>query len=97
MSEDTDARPVELPGDPDSLEAEIDRRRRHLAATVDELVARAKPQALAREGAAELSSGLRSAVFTPEGTLRAVRLGAVVAAVVTLVALVLTARRRTGR
>lgn len=95
MSEDTKA--DELPSDPAALEAEIVRRREHLAATVDELVHRAKPQTLARESLSGLQSGARAAVLTPEGRPRTTRIAAVAAALVAFVALVLAARRRTGR
>ena len=82
-----------LPKDPVALERLIDARRQRLAATVDELVQRAQPRELARRGAADLNSRLHAAVYAPDGRLRVERVGAVAAAVVTLIALAVWRRR----
>ncbi len=88
--------PVRI-GDPASIEAEIARRREHLAATVDELVERTRPKALARQGVEEAKSRLRAATLTPEGELRTERLGAVAAAIAVFVVLSVVLRRRRRR
>jgi hypothetical protein len=85
-----------LPRDPVALELLISQRRDRLAATVDELVRRAQPREIARRGALGAVSRFRSATCTPDGQLRVERVGAAVAAVVTLVVLVLWRRRRSG-
>jgi hypothetical protein len=82
-----------LPADPAALERIIDERRRRLAATVDELVLRAQPKEIARRGASDVQARLRAAVYTDDGRLRVERVGAVAAAVVTLVALIVWRRR----
>jgi hypothetical protein len=82
-----------LPADPAALERIIDERRRRLAATVDELALRAQPREIARRGASDAQARLRAAVYTDDGRLRVERVGAVVAAVVTLVALIVWRRR----
>ena len=84
-------------GDPAAIEAEIARRREHLAATVDELVERANPRALAQRGVEDARGRLQAAVFTPTGELRTERVAAVAAAVAVLVLLrTLVRRRRKG-
>lgn len=93
MGEDTQ----ELPGDPDLLEAEIARRRERLAATIDELAARAKPQAIAHDAVAGAKATLTSVVRTPAGGLRITRIAAVAAALGALLALALAARQRRSR
>lgn len=82
-----------LPTDPAALERFIDARRERLAATVDELARRTRPQALARRASAGLRARLQSAAYTPDGRLRVERVGAVGAAVVTLLALAVWRRR----
>lgn len=81
-------------GDPAAIEAEIARRREHLAATVDELVERANPRALASRGVEDARGRLRAAVFTPTGELRTERVAAVAAAVAVLVLLRTLVRHR---
>lgn len=83
-----------LPSDPAALELLISQRRDRLAATVDELVRRAQPREIARRGARGAADRFRSATWTSDGQLRVERVGAAVAAVVTLLALVLWRRRR---
>ena len=82
-----------LPTDPAALERIIDERRRRLAATVDELALRAQPREIARRGACDAQARLRAAVYTDDGRLRVERVGAVAAAVVTLISLVVWRRR----
>lgn len=85
-----------LPEDPEQLEAVIAERRAHLADTVDELVGRTKPQALAKQGYAEARSGLVSATHTEDGDLRTERVAAVggAAALLVLLVIIRTVRRR---
>lgn len=82
-----------LPSDPAALEQLINSHRDRLAATVDELVQRTQPREIARRGAQDAASRFHAAVHTPDGRLRAERVGAVVAAVVTLLALIVWRRR----
>jgi hypothetical protein len=93
---DAGARPSAspLPGDPAALEALIARRRRDLAATIDELVVRAHPREIARRSAADARSRVRSFATTPEGQPRIERLVAVVAALIALLTLLGLARSR---
>lgn len=84
------------------LEAEIADRRAHLAQTVDELVARAQPKAIAQRSVADAKQRFAVATHTETGELRTERLAAVggaVLAVITLFALLRrrSARRRSGR
>jgi adenylate kinase len=85
-----------LPDDPEALEKIIDARRKHLAATVDELVVRAHPKEIARRTSADAKQRARTFVSDEQGQLRYERVGAIVAGVVVLVVLVVV-RRRTGR
>jgi hypothetical protein len=83
--------------DPSAIEAEIARRRDHLAATVDELARRAHPKAIARQGAADAKDRVRAAALTPQGELRIERLGALAAAAVVIIVLGALLRRRRRR
>ena len=85
-----------LPDDPDALERIIDARRRHLAETVDELVVRAHPKAIARRTTEDAKQRAVGLVSDDSGTLRYERVAAVAAAAVLLVVLVVV-RRRAGR
>lgn len=85
-----------LPRDPEALERAIEKRREHLAATVNELVVRAHPKEVARRSARSARHGLRGAAFTPEGHLRYERLAAVLAVVLVLSGLVTWRKRRSG-
>jgi phosphoenolpyruvate carboxylase len=85
-----------LPDDPEALEKIIDARRRHLAATVDELVVRAHPKEIARRTTADAKQRARTFVSDEQGQLRYERVGAIVAGAVVLVVLVVV-RRRAGR
>lgn len=84
-------------GDPATIEAEIVRRREHLAATVDELLVRVQPRNLARQGVDDAKGRLRAATLTDQGELRAERVGAVAAALAVFVVLSLLLRRRGRR
>jgi adenylate kinase len=85
-----------LPDDPEALEKIIDARRKHLAATVDELVVRAHPKEIARRTTADAKQRARTFVSDEQGQLRYERVGAIVAGAVVLVVLVVV-RRRAGR
>jgi hypothetical protein len=91
-----DSNGTKLPTDPEALERAIEKRREHLAATVNELVIRAHPKEVARRGARSARHGLRGAAFTPEGQLRYERLAAAVAVVLVLTGLVSWRRHRSG-
>ena len=83
------------PRSPAELEHAIEAKRAQLAATIDELSSRARPRELARRGLAGVTAKARGAVETPDGQLRAERVGAVAgAALVVLVALVWVRIRR---
>jgi len=83
-----------MPTDPAAIEAEIEARRTHLAATVDELVLRAQPKEIARKGAEYSKKRLRAATRTPDGQLRTERIAAVAGAALLLVVLAVWNRRR---
>lgn len=85
---------TQLPASTGELEREIQARRDHLAATIDELSARAKPQAIARSGAAGVAKRVNSATHAQDGSLRAERLAALGGAVVVLSGLLVWLRRR---
>jgi hypothetical protein len=89
--------PAGRSGDPAVIEAEIERRREHLAATVDELLERARPKAIARRGVADARLRVRTATLTPEGGVRVERVGALAAAVVAFLLLGAALRRRRRR
>jgi hypothetical protein len=85
---------VVMPTSPAALERAIAERRDHLAATLDELTARAQPKAIARRGAASVQEKVRALTHTPEGQLRTERLAAVAGAVVVLAGTFAYLRRR---
>jgi hypothetical protein len=80
--------------DPATLERELAARRARLAATVDELVQRSRPQEIARRTASGFAERLKSAVTTPEGSIRIERVIAITAAALAVVAVFGVARRR---
>jgi hypothetical protein len=86
-----------LPDTPEELEAAIAERRAHLADTVDELVGRAQPKALARRSYEDARMGLISATHTEDGRLRTERLAAIGGAALALVGLFALLRRRARR
>lgn len=88
---------VALPRDVKSLEDLIERRRASLAATVDELVVRARPKEITRRAAAGAKSRLQAFATTEDGDLRTERLAAVAGTAVAFVGLLLLRRSRRGR
>ncbi len=86
-----------LPSSPQEIEAAIAERRAHLADTVDELVQRAQPKAIAQRLVQDARRSLVSATHTDDGELRTERLVAVAGAVVALIALFTLLRRRSRR
>jgi len=86
-----------LPSSPQEIEATIAERRAHLADTVDELMQRAQPKAIARRSVRDAKASLVSATRTEDGELRTERVAAIVAAVVALLALLTLSRRRNRR
>lgn len=87
----TDTKP--LPQDPAELERTIEQGRERLAATVDELVRRTRPKALAQQASDDLAGRFRAAIRTEDGQLRVERLAAAGAAVAAIVALLVWRRR----
>jgi len=79
------------------LEAEIADRRAHLAKTVDELVARAKPRAIAQRSVAGAKQRFAAATRTETGALRTERLAAMGVALVAVIALFAVVRRASDR
>ena len=77
-----------------ALEQAIQDRRDHLAATIDELTARAQPKEIARRSAAGAQRWLHTRTHGPDGELRTERLAAVAGAVAIVGALILLRRRR---
>ena len=95
MSEKKPQSPDEtVSGTPSELEQQIQARRDHLAATIDELTSRAKPKELARRGAAVLSDRLQTVTHTPDGELRTERLAAVAGAFVVVAGVLVFIRGR---
>jgi hypothetical protein len=84
-----------MPESPAALEQAIQERRDHLAATIDELTARAKPQEIARRGAAGVQRKLQELTHGPDGQLRTERLAAVAGAIAILGGALVLLRRRT--
>ena len=93
MGADQRAGGTGLPDDPDALERIIDARRRHLAETVDELVVRAHPKAIARRTTEDAKQRAVGLVSDDAGNLRYERVAAVAAAALLLVVLVVVRRR----
>ncbi len=81
-------------GSPAALEEAIQERRDHLAATIDELAARAKPADIARRTAAGVQQKLRALTHGPDGRLRTERLSAVAGATAVLGVVMIVLRRR---
>ncbi len=84
-------------GTPAEIEAAIAERRAHLAQTVDELVQRAQPKAIAQRSVVDAKQRFAAATRTPDGDLRTERIAAVAAALLTLLTLVALLRRRSRR
>jgi hypothetical protein len=84
----------QVTGSPAELEKAIQARRDHLASTIDELTARAKPKELARRSAIGAQRKLQSLTHTPDGQLRTERLAAVAGAITVVTGLLVFLRRR---
>jgi hypothetical protein len=93
MGADQRAGGENLPDDPEALEKIIDDRRQRLAQTVDELVVRAHPKAIARRSANDAREKAIGFVTDERGELRYERVAAAAAAVVLLVVVVVVRRR----
>lgn len=78
-----------------TLERDLAERRAQLAATIDELLARSRPQEVARRSARTAKEKVGGAVRTPEGQIRVERVLAIAAAVAVSVTVMVVARRRT--
>ncbi|GAB6898548.1 DUF3618 domain-containing protein [Kineosporia succinea] len=83
-----------LNGSPTELELQIQARREHLAATIDELTTRAHPKDIARRTTAALSDKLQTVTHTPDGELRTERVAAVAGAVVAIAGVLVFIRGR---
>ena len=83
---------------PDAIEAEIAQTRAHLASTIDELTVRAHPREIVRRQKESAKAKFVDATHTPEGDLRAERVGAMAAAgaAVLVVLTILHRRHRRG-
>jgi hypothetical protein len=93
MGADQRAGGERLPDDPEALEKIIDDRRRHLAATVDELAVRAHPKEIARRSAEDARRRAIGFVTDERGELRYERVAAATVAVVLLVVIAVVRRR----
>ncbi len=87
----------DLPATPAEIEAAIDERRSHLAQTIDELVQRTQPKAIAQRSVVDAKQRFAAATRTESGELRTERVAAVAAAVVAVLAIVALLRRRRSR
>jgi hypothetical protein len=87
-------KPEGMPESPAALEKAIQDRRDHLAATIDELSARAKPKEIARRSMAEAQRRFRTLTHGSDGQLRTERLAAVAGAVTVLGGVMVLLRRR---
>jgi hypothetical protein len=81
----------------DEIEAEIAETRAHLARTIDELAVRTRPKEIALRQAASAKARFLDATHTPEGDLRAERVGAVAAGTAVLLVLAILHVRHHGR
>lgn len=79
--------------DPAAIEADIDATRQRLAATVDELSVRLRPQEIGRRSVQDVVSRVRTATTTADGALRTERVAAIAAAAVALLGFVVLGRR----
>jgi hypothetical protein len=86
-----------VPQSPAEIEAMIEERRDRLAATVDELVARTQPKALARRSLEGLRSAAHAAVWAETGRLRTQRLAIAGGSAVAVVAVMIVVHRGKAR
>jgi Protein of unknown function (DUF3618) len=94
-AKDAEAKDKEkLPSSPAALEQAIQDRRDHLAATIDELGARAKPKEIARRSAAGVVTRARTLTHGADGKLRTERLAAVAGAAAVVAGVLVFLRRR---
>jgi hypothetical protein len=89
-----EGKPGGTPESPAALEEAIQVRRDHLAATIDELTARAQPKEIVRRGAAGAQRRFLTLTHTPDGQLRTERLAAVAGAIAVLGGVLVLLRRR---
>jgi hypothetical protein len=83
----------------EAIDAEIAATRAHLASTIEELAIRTQPREIARRQAESAKTRFVEATHTPEGDLRAERIGALAAASAVLLGLAflhIHYRRRRG-
>ncbi|MFI7586771.1 DUF3618 domain-containing protein [Spongisporangium articulatum] len=83
-----------MASDAETLEQEIKARREHLAATIDELAARTKPQALVKSGLSGVGQKAKTVTHGPDGQLRIERVVVSVAASLIVTGVVVWLRRR---
>ncbi len=86
-----------LPQNPAQIEAMIAERRDRLAGTVDELVARAHPRAIAQRSVDDAKQRFVAATRTEDGALRTQRVAAVAGSTVVVLGLMVWNRRRLAR
>ena len=98
MAEQTSPPPDQASPSPDEIEAEIAETRAHLASTIDELTVRSHPREIMRRQKESAKAKFVDAIHTPEGDLRAERVGAMAAAgaAVLVVLTILHRRHRRG-
>ena len=94
MAKDKKPAAEAVPSSPTELEQEIAARREHLAATIDELSARTRPQALVRSGVSGVTGKVYTATHDAAGGWRVERLAAVAGAVVAVTGVLVWLRRR---
>jgi len=82
---------------PDVIEAEIAVTRAHLASTIDELAVRTQPREIARRQAEAARAKFVETTHTPDGDLRAERVGAMAAGSAVLLGLAILHRHHHRR
>jgi hypothetical protein len=90
----TDAEAKSTPRTPQEIEAEIERARNNLAATLDELVDRVKPANVARRGSEKVRAQF---IDSDTGAPRVERIAPVAGAAVGLLVLIVLVKRRGGK
>lgn len=76
------------------LQADLEASRARLASTIDELTARANPKTIVRNQADAVKVRFTEAATTPEGDIRVERVGALAAAVVAVLVVIVLIKRR---